>query len=63
MGFNFLRKREVERLETGAYNIGQCSWRDEQRDVDQMGDCSTKQDQNDGKFCLRFYGERWVKGD
>jgi len=29
-------------------------WRDEQRDVDQMGDCSTKQEQNDNKICLQF---------
>jgi len=27
---------------------------DEQRDVDQTADCSTKQEQNDGKVCLKF---------
>jgi len=27
---------------------------DEQRDVDQMGDCSIKQEQNDRKICVQF---------
>jgi len=31
--------------------------RDEQRDGDQMGDCSTKQEKND-KICLQFQDER-----
>jgi len=52
MGFNFLRKREAERSETGEFNIGEGE-RDEQRDVDQTKDCSTKQEQKDLKICLQ----------
>jgi len=29
-------------------------WRDEQRDVDQIKDCFTKQEQKDWKICLQF---------
>jgi len=29
-------------------------WRDAQRDADQMGDCSIKQEQNDDKIYLLF---------
>jgi len=40
--------------------------RDDERDVDQTGDCSTKQEQNNEKICLQFKtrGERRAtKGD
>jgi len=43
MGFNFWRKRKVERSETREVK----KWRDVQRDVDQMNDFSTKKEQND----------------
>jgi len=38
-------------------------WRDEQRDGDQMGDCSIKQEQIYFKICLQFEDEWWEKGD
>jgi len=43
-----LRKREVERLETGDFEIG------EQPHADEMEDCSIKQEQNDRKIYLLF---------
>jgi len=39
MGFNLLRKSEVERSETNEFDIVK-EWCGEQRNVDQMGDCS-----------------------
>jgi len=55
MGFNLIRKREVERSETGEFNTGELEkkWRDEQRDVGQTGDSSIKQEQHDRKICLQ----------
>jgi len=47
------KKKEVERSETDELNIGEgVRLRDEQRDVDQTGDCSINQEQNDNKFYL-----------
>jgi len=47
-----LRKREVERSDTGEFEIG--DEHDEQPDVDEMEDCSIKQEQNDRKIYLLF---------
>jgi len=56
---NISRKREVERSDTGEFEIGEgvtC----EQPDVDEVGDCSKKQEQNDSKiYCYyKTRGER-----
>jgi len=51
-GFCLEKERSTDQRQVRLIKV--VKWRDEQRDVDQMGDCSTKQGRTYRKICSQF---------
>jgi len=62
MVFNLLRKKEADWSDMGEFKYEE-EWRVVQPVVDEKGDRSTQQEQNDNKICLLFQDEQWEKGE